>query len=121
MRRQIGELAIRHPITHSADFFVDRIGPKIHEPDAIVQQLRGRNQRVVWRHLLGLGGILHIEIGAEHYLVVVTIERGVKRRITIVGRAKNQVEHDEARACPEQPIEQERPYFSRPRELPLSH
>src|SRR5439155_19607592 len=91
---QAGELAIRHAISHSADFSVDGIRPEIREPDTMVQQLRWRNQRVVWRHLLRLVGVLHIEIGAEHYFVAVSTERGMKRRIAIVGRAKNQVEQD---------------------------
>ena len=99
---QAGELAIRHAISHSADFSVDRVRPEIHEPDTMVQELRRRNERFVWRNFLG--SIFHVEIGAEHYFVVVSNERGMKRRITIVGRAKNQVEHDEARALREQSI-----------------
>ncbi len=82
VRRQAGELAICHAISHSADFAVDGIRPEIHEPDAIVQQLRGRNQRIVWRN--GLRSIFHIEIGAEHDFVAIAIERGMKCRIAIV-------------------------------------
>src|SRR4029453_19306049 len=61
MRRQPGELAICHAISHSADFFVDGIWPEVREPDAIIQQLRGWNERIVWGS--GLRGIFHIEIG----------------------------------------------------------
>src|SRR5437773_1900420 len=119
VRWQAGELAIRQAISHRADFPVDGIGPEIHETDAIIQQLRWRNHRVVWRHLLGLISVLHIEIRAHNDFVVITVERDMKRRITFVGRAENDVEHDEPRAGPEQPIEQERPDFTRPRVWPL--
>jgi len=96
-------LPICQAISHGANFSVDRVRPEIREPHAIVQQLRGGNQRIVWRHRLRC--IFHVEIGAEHYFVAITIERGVKRRIAVVGRAENQVEHDEARAGREQSIE----------------
>ena len=45
----------------------------------------------------------------------------MKRRITIAGRAKNYVEHDQTRASCEQSIEQKRPDFARPRERLLGH
>ena len=102
MRRQPGELAICHAISHSADFFVDRIWPEVREPDAIIQQLRGRNERIVWGS--GLRGIFHIEIGGEHDFVAITIECGEKCRITIVQGVEKHVEHDEARALREQSI-----------------
>ena len=82
---------------------LDRLTERVEKAAAIVQQLRGGNQRIVWRHRLRC--IFHVEIGAEHYFVAITIERGVKRRIAVVGRAENQVEHDEARAGREQSIE----------------
>src|SRR4030095_8382089 len=109
VRWQAGELAICHAISHSAHFSVDRVGPEIHEADAIIQQLRGWNERVVWGN--GLRSIVHVEIGAEHDLVVVAIERGVKCRIAIVRGAENQVEQDKARARREQSIEQKSPHF----------
>src|SRR4029453_3506660 len=104
LQRLAGELAIRHAISCSADFSVDWIPPKIYETDAIIQQLRGWNERIVWGS--GLRSIFHIEIGAEHDLVVVAIERGGECRIAIVRGAENQVEQDEARARREQAIEQ---------------
>ena len=110
VRRQPGELPICHAISHSPDFSIDRIGPKIHEPDTIILQLRWRNQRVVWRN--GLRGVLHIEIGPEHYFVVITVQRGVKCRITIVGRVEHHVEDHKARSRGEQSIEQKRPHFA---------
>ena len=45
----------------------------------------------------------------------------MKRRITFVGRVENDVEHHKPRARPEQPIEQQRPDFPRPRIWPLRH
>src|SRR6266478_8514233 len=119
MRRQSGELTIRHAISRSPDFSIDRIGPEIHETDTIVEKLRQRDQRVVWRN--GLRSVLHIKIGPDYYLVVIAIERSMKRRITIVGRAKNHVEHDKSGAGPEQPVKQKRPHFTGPGEWPLGH
>ena len=43
VRRQIGELAIRHAISSGADFSVDRVRPEIHETDTIVEKLRRWN------------------------------------------------------------------------------
>src|SRR5438874_11225058 len=119
MRRQSRELTIRHAISRSTDFSVDRIGPEIHETDTIIQKLLRRDQRVVWRN--SLRSVLHIKIGPEYYFVAIAIERRMKRRITIVGRAKNHVEHDKSRAGPEQPVKQKRPHFTRPGERPLCH
>ena len=112
VRRQVRELAIRHAIRHSADFPVDRVGPKIYKPNSIIQQLRWRNQSVV--RCNRLRGVLHIEIGAHHYFVAITIERGVKCWIAIVRRVEENVEHDKARTCAKQPVEQERPDLPRP-------
>ena len=107
---QIGELPIGHAISHGADFSVDWISPEIHEPDAIVLQLRRGNQRIVWRD--GLSRVGHVEISAKHDLIVVTIERGMKCWIAIIGRTKDHVEHHHSRARREQPIKQKRPYFA---------
>ena len=103
-------MAIRHAISSSASFSVDRIRKKIHEPDTIIQYLRRRNQRVVWRD--GLRTVFHIEIGADDDFVAVTIECGVKCRIAIIRRIKKQIEHHKARACRKEPIEQKRPDFA---------
>jgi len=54
-----------------------------------------RNQRLVWRNFLRT--ILHIEICADDDFVAVTIECGVKCRISIIGGIKKQIESDEAR------------------------
>src|SRR5438128_1917427 len=117
MRRQTHELAVRHAINRSASFSVNRVRPEIHEADPVILQLRRRNQRIVWRDRLQ--GIFRIEIGAEDNFVVITIERGMKRRITIVWRIKKEVKDDKTRTRPKQPIEQKRPDFARPRERPL--
>src|SRR4030095_4289425 len=114
LRRLAGECAILHAISCSADFSCDWIPPEIHESDAIVQQLRGWNERIVWGS--GLRSIFHIEIGAEHDFVAIAIERGVKWRIAIVRGTENQVEHDETRARREQSIDQKSPDFTSPRE-----
>jgi len=68
-----------------------------------------------------LRAIFHIEIRADDDFVAVTLECGVKRRITIVRRIKNQVENDQARTRCKQSIQQKRPDFARPREWPLGH
>ena len=103
MRRQPGQLPISHPISNSADFSVDGIRPEIRETYAIILQLRRRNQRIVWRN--SLRAIFHIEICAKDDFVVITIQRGVKSRITIVRRVGDQVEHHHARTRPKQTIE----------------
>ena len=82
MRRQPGQLPISHMIKYSADFSVDGIRPEIHEPYAIILELRRRNQRIVWRN--GLRSVSHIEIGGDYYFVAITVERGMKCWIAIV-------------------------------------
>ena len=118
MRRQAREFPIRHAITHSANFSVDHIRPEIHESDTVIQELRRRNQRTVRCSRLH-HAILHIEIGTEDDLVVVTIERGVKCRVTIVGRIKKQIKYNQACPRPKQTIKQKRPNLALPRERPL--
>ena len=108
--RQIRQLAIRHPIIHSPNFFIDRVRPEIHEADPVIVQLRRRYQGIVWRNRLR--GILHIEIGTEDDLVAVTTERRMKFRITILRLVEDHVEHHQARACSEQSIKQKLPNFS---------
>src|SRR5206468_12168812 len=84
--RQIGELPIGHAISHGADFSVDLVSPEIHEPDAIVLQLRRRYQRYLLRD--GLGRVGHVEISAKHDRTVVTIKRRLTSGSTAFGRAK---------------------------------
>ena len=98
MRRQTHELAVRHAINRSASFSVNRVRPEIHEADPVILQLRRRNQRIVWRN--GLLGICDIEIGAKDDLVPITIQRGVKCRVTVVGGVKKQIKYDKAGTCP---------------------
>src|SRR4029077_21179698 len=104
------ELPISHAISHSPDFSVDGVGPEIYKPDAIILQLRRWNQRIIRRD--GLSRIRNVEICAEHNVITVTIKRSMKGWITVVGRTKDHVEHHQARARPEQPIEQKRPHFA---------
>src|SRR2546429_6261321 len=61
--RQIGELPIGHAISHGADFSVDLVSPEIHEPDAIVLQLRRGNQRIVWP--ASPGPAAHVGLNAQ--------------------------------------------------------
>src|SRR5207244_9501480 len=57
----------------------------------------------------------------EDNFVTVTIERSMKFRVTIIGRAEDHVEHHQARTRPKQSIEQKRPDLPRPREWPFGH
>ena len=102
MRRQPGQLPISHAISHSADFSVDGIPPEIHEPYAIILELRRRNQRIVWRN--GLRRVFHIEVGGDYYFVAIAVERGMKRWIALILLVKHHVEHHHARTCPKQTI-----------------
>ena len=110
MRRQPGQLPISHAISHGADLSVDGIRPEIHEPYAIILELRRRNQRIVWRN--GLRNVSHIEIGGHYYFVAIAVERCMKRWIALVLRVKHHVEYHQARTRPKQTIEQERPDFA---------
>ena len=96
VNRPVGD---QSPIRRSASFSVDCIRPKIHEPDPIVLQLRRWNQHIVWRN--SLRAVFEIEVRADDHFVAVTIERGVKCRITIVRRIEKQIEHHKACACRE--------------------
>ena len=98
LRRQIRQLPVCHSIIHSPNFLVERVVPEIHEADPVILQLRRRNQRIVWRN--GLLGICDIEIGAKDDLVPITIQRGVKCRVTVVGGVKKQIKYDKAGTCP---------------------
>ena len=118
---QIHDLAVRYAIIHGPNFFVDRIGPEIHEADSAVPHLWRRNQRIVWRNHLARIGALHIDIGAKDDFVAVTIQRGVKCGVTILGLVENQIEHHEPCSSRKQPIKQQRPDFTRPREPLLRH
>ena len=119
VRRQTHELAVRQAINRRASFSVNRIRPEIHVADPVIQQLRRRNQRIIRGD--SLHTVFRIEICAHDDFVVVTIKRGVKFRITIVSRIKQQVKHDQARARPKQPIEQNRPDFPGPRPRSRGH
>ena len=119
VRRQTHELAVRQAINRGASFSVNRIGPEIHIADPVIQQLRRRNQHIIWRD--DLHTMFHIEICGNDDFVVVTIERGMKLRIAIVRRIKKQIKDDQARTRPKEPIKQNRPDFAGPREWLRGH
>src|SRR4249919_2370403 len=103
MRRQPGQLPISHMIKYIANFSVDGVSPEIHEPYAIILELRRRNQRIVWRN--GLRSVSHIKIGGNYYFVAIAVERGMKCGIPIFLLVKHHVEHHHARTRAKQTIE----------------
>src|SRR5437867_11040276 len=73
---QIHDLAVRYAIIHGPNFFVDWIGPEIHETDSAVPRSWRRNQRIVWRNHLARIRALHIDICAKDDFVAFRTQLG---------------------------------------------
>ena len=114
-----GELPIGHGVRERADPLIERIRKKIDVTNPGIVHLRRRNQNVVGHNRLH--GFGRVEVGSHHHLFPIAIERGVKGGIAVVRRIENEIEHHEPRAGGEEPVEEQRPDFARPRKRPLTH